>query len=831
MKKILLLIAITNCITAYTQQWHSATILHQLHKAQVHASVLYIAAHPDDENTRLLAYLANERKYRTGYLSLTRGDGGQNLIGNEQGVELGLIRTQELLAARKIDGAEQFFSTAYDFGYSKTSAETFTIWNKQKVLADAVWVIRNFKPDIIITRFPEDARAGHGHHSASGIIAREAYYAAADPTQFTEQLTKGVTTWQAKRIIWNTFNFGSNNTITTNQLKIDVGGYNTLLGKSYGEIAAESRSQHKSQGFGVPSQRGTQWEYFVPIAGDTMVTDIMDGVNTQIHKYATDTITLKKLNWIHTYLAQLIKLYNPNTPETILPNLIQWYTYVQATQGISNHNYYTQAIQNIILNTIGLYTEATTTNAYATQGDSIKINVAINARLTNDVQLKNIYYKTFRFDTGTVLSRNKNFITSKTILLSPTEKLTQPYWLTQAKTQGNFTVDDPAQILLPDGNYEQVQIAVDIMGTLFIIPKQLQYKHTDPVRGELYQPLYIVPPIDVQLIPNVVLHTKQITNPYTIQLTPKTNTHKLTFNCFASPKICGDTVYNVCNITDSLIKNKPITIPIPKLTYNTKPCSNTLYYCVSSGNILNTASNHIRVINYDHIPTIMYLQKATVTLVNDNIVTTTKKVGYIQGAGDKVPEALLQLGYSVDVLTAKDVVYNNIKKYDAIITGIRAYNTNDWLNDVYTELEQYVTKGGNLIIQYNTSNQIGNIQAKITPYNFTISRNRITNENAQVTYINPKEAVLQFPNIITKKDFDGWVQERSIYEATALDPQYRTILSMQDVGENATDGSLIIAKHNKGNYVYCSLALFRQLPAGVAGAYKLLANMVSLKNN
>lgn len=226
----------------------SSDIYLSLRKLNVLGSVLYIAAHPDDENTRLITWLANERLYRTGYLSLTRGDGGQNLIGNEQGIELGLIRTQELLAARRIDGGEQYFSRAYDFGFSKNPEETFTKWPKDSILADVVWMIRRFQPDVIITRFPTTGEGGHGHHTASAILANEAFTAAADPKRFPEQL-RIVKPWQAKRIMWNAFNFGGPVSDAPGQILTDVGGFNALLGKSYGEIAAESRSQHKSQGF------------------------------------------------------------------------------------------------------------------------------------------------------------------------------------------------------------------------------------------------------------------------------------------------------------------------------------------------------------------------------------------------------------------------------------------------------------------------------------------------------------------------------------------------------------------------------------------------------
>src|SRR5215217_3090744 len=280
MKKLYFLLAFVFLfIGSFAQNFAtSADIYLGLKKMNVLGSVLYIAAHPDDENTRLLTYFSKDRLYRTGYLSLTRGDGGQNLIGNEQGLALGLIRTQELLAARRIDGAEQFFTRAFDFGFSKSPEETFTKWDREKILSDVVWVIRKFQPDVIITRFPTTGEGGHGHHTASAILANEAFSAAADPNRFPEQL-KYVKPWQAKRILWNTFNFGGTNTTNADQFHFDDGIYNPLLGKSYGELGAESRSQNRTQGTGSTSVIGQAFEYFRTTKGDPPINDLMDGVD------------------------------------------------------------------------------------------------------------------------------------------------------------------------------------------------------------------------------------------------------------------------------------------------------------------------------------------------------------------------------------------------------------------------------------------------------------------------------------------------------------------------------------------------------------------------
>jgi LmbE family N-acetylglucosaminyl deacetylase len=295
----------------------SAEILQALHKLNTVGSVLYVAAHPDDENTRLLSYMSKEQKVRTGYLSITRGDGGQNLIGKEQGEMLGLIRTQELLAARRTDGAEQFFTRAFDFGYSKTPEETFNFWNRDSILSDMVWVIRNFKPDVMICRFPTTGEGGHGHHTASAILALQAFDDAANPQKFAWQL-KHTAVWQARSIFWNTFNFGTTNTTSENQIKFDVGVYNPLLGKSYGEIAAESRSFHKSQGFGSAKQRGQALEYFKLLKGDSCKNHVLENVNLSWNR-------IKGAEEIQKAIDACIKQFNHNSPNEIVPQLIAVY--------------------------------------------------------------------------------------------------------------------------------------------------------------------------------------------------------------------------------------------------------------------------------------------------------------------------------------------------------------------------------------------------------------------------------------------------------------------------------------------------------------------------
>jgi LmbE family N-acetylglucosaminyl deacetylase len=790
-----LLLTATTFITAkaqYVTPPSAAEIQQQLHKLNVLGSVLYIAAHPDDENTRLLAYLAKEKKYRTGYLSLTRGDGGQNLIGDEQGIELGLIRTQELLAARRIDGAEQFFTRAYDFGFSKSTKEALQKWNHDSVLADVVWVIRNFKPDVIITRFPGDSRAGHGHHSASSVLANEAFAAAADANKFPWQLSNGVTTWQAKRILWNTFNFGSGtNTTSEDQFKINVGVFNPVIGQGYGEIASESRSQHKSQGFGVPRQRGDSYEYFTTTGGTAPTNDLLDQVNTTWGR-----ITNSKK--IQQSIDNIIQQYNFNNPAASTKALAKLYQLLQQQPTNNASEYYwlqekMKAVSNLIVHTAGLFAEATTTQAQVVQGDSLKLQLWVNVRSNTPIQwqqytIKGAITQPLSFK-GVSLTPNTNSIVTHTVQVQP-NATTQPFWLMQSLQNDLFNVP-LSQIGKAENDAAiQIHLELNIEGAILDIPLAVKYKFTDPVKGEKHQPLTILPKQEMRYAQE----------------------NYWSANGAAVPLV-------------QFIKNNTQ----PNSTWRT----DTIVYQPTqlgmvSRNGNSNYSSYVRTIEYDHIPTITYQKAAVTHIINQPIKTAGKRIGYIAGTGDKTAEAIQLLGYEVVMLTQKDMLPDNLQKFDAIVTGVRAYNTEAWLSSAYDVLMQYVQQGGNLIVQYNTNNQIGPVRAKMSPYPFNISRVRVTEENAAVTLLQPNHAIFNYPNRITNSDFDGWVQERSVYQAEQLDKAYIALLEMNDTGETPSKGSLIVAPYGKGNFVYTGLALFRQLPAGVPGAYKLLANLLSM---
>ncbi len=809
------------------ETYTSSEIFQQIKKLNVLASVLYVAAHPDDENNALLPFFAKEELYRTAYLSLTRGDGGQNLIGDEQGIELGLIRTEELLAARKVDGAEQYFSRAYEFGFSKSAAEALRIWNKEKILSDVVWVIRKFQPDVIIKRFPPDKRAGHGHHAASSILAQEAFAAAADPKMFPEQFKYGVKPWQAKRILWNTYNFGGNNTTGEDQLKIDIGGYNPLIGKSYGELGGEARTMHKSQGEGRPRRRGESFEYFLTTGGDAPKNNnLMDGV-------ITDWKRIPGGGPVEEMVNTITKNYDVAKPYLSVPALVQLFKTIKALPEGNWRDKKLDEVQQIIVECSALFVEATSSQSQVVQGGSLTINFNLIKRENVDASLRKVSIGNFDSAFTAPLVTNQNFNLNKIIPVADDEKISQPYWLVYPLTGGNFDVRDQTLIgkAWNDPSFE-VAFVVNIDGEDFMIKRPVQYRYIDPVKGDTYQPIPVLPKIELRYAKD---------NYLSINNKPLTTSNLVKFNSSGE----GENIHSSSGSLDihleqQFSKNwtmKSDSSSDPLIFKNTfvpqakdLNLSEEIFASVKKGN--EVYDHYTKVISYNHIPTITYFPKATTNLVELDIKIVGKKIGYIVGAGDKVPEALQAMGYEVTTLTAADITYEKLKQYDAIITGIRAYNLFEYLSDKNDVLMRYVKNGGNMIVQYLKSNQVGEKNIAVGPYPFKISSgSRVTEEDAKVDFLLPESPALNYPNKITQHDFDGWIQERSTYQAVTLDPKYETPLSMHDTGEEPANGSLAIVKYGEGNFVYASLVFFRELPAGVPGAYRLMANLIALPKN
>ena len=836
----------------------SAEIYAQLKRLNVLGSVLYIAAHPDDENNSLLPFFAKEKMYRTGYLSLTRGDGGQNLIGSEQGIELGMIRTEELLAARGVDGAEQFFSRAYEFGFSKSADEALKFWDHDKILSDVVWVIRQYQPDVIIKRFPPDARAGHGHHAASAILADEAFVAAADPQKFTEQFALGLKPWQAKRIMWNTFNFGGNNTTSEDQFKLEVGGYNPLIGKSYGELGGEARSMHKSQGEGRPRRRGQSYEYFSTSAGEKPVTDLMDGVSTNWSRVEGGQLIGQKIN-------DIINQFNFNNPSLSVPALTNLYAAIKLLPPGNWRNKKLAETQNLIVDCLALFAEAVTQDETAVQGDTLKVTFNFNNRSNVNVTVKKISLfssqtllqqqvsilkmdennSIFHFaaniknaivDSAVSLqvSNNKNISIDHSFKVDDEEPLSQPYWLKNGMSKGYFDVQNPLLIGKAENDANFIaRFVMEVNGQDIVIDRPVQYKYVDPVKGELYEPLTIIPKVTVYVSPTIVLNNVvPAAHPMVrVNYTSNINAHKVPVTL---------TLQNGSNI--EVLKNVPMdfskgvsgSIPIDIKSIYSKGHRNDVHPVMSlqlNGKPTSFSQN-LATIKYDHIPFLNYFYRDNLKIIDKEIKVVGKKVGYIIGAGDKVPDALLAMGYDVNILNEGDLNIENLKQFNAVIVGIRAYNIFEFLSNKTDVLNQYVENGGNLLVQYMKSNQVGLKKIKVGPYPFSIGNTRVTEEDAKVNVLLPAHPAFNYPNKITAEDFEGWVQERSTYQVEKADEHYEKLISMKDTNDKiAGDGSLVVAKYGKGNFVYVSLVLFRQLPAGVAGAYKILANLIALPKN
>lgn len=821
MRNLFLFSVLIFSLPLFSQQieWNSSRILLEIQKLNTTGSVLYIAAHPDDENTRMITYLANERKVRTGYLSLTRGDGGQNLIGEEQGAYLGLIRTQELLAARKLDGGEQFFTRAVDFGYSKTAEETYSIWPHDSLLADVVWVIRNFRPEVIITRFPPDERAGHGQHTVSALLAEEAFDAAADPTKFPEQL-KYVSVWQTQRIFWNTSLRWDDKLVEQikngdkNIVAMDVGGYNPLLGRSYGEIAADSRTNHKSQGFGSTPTRGEQIEYLYLKKG-TQCKDILDGISTTWERY-------RQGSEIKLFLEKIIAEYNILKPANSVDDLLKVYDLLEKMPQDKLIEFKKQQLQNILVACLGLWLEPVAEKDMVANEDTLKVfnNMLLRAEYPVSVDSYSCFNET--------VILNKNLISEKNLndtiqLIIPGRIASSPYWL-DGDYDGLFNAQSQLMIGKPENDPAvSFTYTIKIGDKRFAIRRGMVYKETDAVKGEIYKPVEIIPMVTVNLdftvIPfglneNINISAKISANKNidSIYLTAEDEWQwKVAPELRAVKLNKGESKYLHFNITpDENAKNNTFSI-----AYSTQNSGDRQQFIFAES---------VNIIDYEHIPRQTILEPARIEFVKVDTKIPSKKIAYIEGAGDKVDENLLQLGLNITTIKPEQISVDELKKYDVVIVGVRAYNVSKTLADNQNILMNYVKEGGLVITQYSTNWDI--YRQDIGPYKFKIGRGRVTDENSPVEFLLPDHPVLNYPNKISQEDFKGWIQERGIYFAEELSPEYQAPLAFTDPNEKPQNGSVIIADYGEGAFIYTGIAFFRELPAGVAGAYRLIVNLI-----
>jgi LmbE family N-acetylglucosaminyl deacetylase len=827
---VLVLLAAPVLLAAFPAETpDAAEIRLALAKLNIVGGVLYVAAHPDDENTAFLAWASREKLVDAGYLSMTRGDGGQNLIGTESGELMGVLRTQELLAARRLDGAKQFFSRAIDFGFSKSPAEALAIWGKEEILADTVRVIRTFRPDVIVTRFPTTGEGGHGHHTASAILAEEAFKAAGDPSRFLEQLDT-LAPWQPKRLLWNVFRFGGDapRKDAPGQISADLGGYNALLGRSYTEIAALSRSMHKSQGFGSAERRGIWLNDFKPIVGDAPTKDLFEGID---------------LSWKRIEGGEKIGLllkgagdsFDPRDPSAVVPTLAKAYALLEGAAAAGREGSSSSPskkipdplllrkqndIADVIRACLGVWVEAVASEPSAAPGASVKVAAMILNRSPRAVTLDSVSV-TYAGQPGAggALVPNEPLRREVTLTLPEDAVTTQPFWLRERPGKGLFTVTDPKLIGLPENPPAVVaRFMVRVDGVAIPFETSVVFRRTDPVKGEVYRPFVITPPVMAAFDEKVYAFGSAQPKKVRVTLTS------------------GAAVSGVLRLkTEAGFSSSPAEVPFAfqargeekPVTFTVTPPPGTAVATMTAEAAVGgkVFSRGLVRVDYPHILPQTLFPPAEAKVLRLDVKAPQAPVGYVMGSGDEVPEALRQIGYAVTLLSDDELENGDLSRYAAIVTGIRAYNTRPRLKQAQPRLVDYVEKGGTLVAQYNTTGDL--VTEQLGPYPFKLSRDRVTVEEAPVRFVNPASSLLTFPNRLTAADFDGWVQERGLYFPGTWDARYETVIETHDPGEGDKPGGLLFTRYGKGAFVYTGYAFFRQLPAGVPGAYRLFVNLVS----
>jgi LmbE family N-acetylglucosaminyl deacetylase len=824
-KKILLLLAVFGVVGSVFMQaqqpvmMNSAELKIALKKLLSLGSVLYIAAHPDDENTAVLAYMSRERLMRTGYLSLTRGGGGQNLIGSEKGPLMSVLRTYELLAARKIDGAEQFFTRAVDFGYSKTEEESINIWGKENILADMVFIIRKFRPDVLLSRFStEKGGSGHGHHTASAILAVEAFHAAGDPAMFPEQL-KYVSVWSLKRIFWNDWRpYWRPNEITPEEkeklVSIDVGTYNQLLGESYSEIAALSRSMHKSQGFGAMPRRGQQLDYFNLLAGDPANKDLFEGIDTTWNR-VPGSDKVRKL------LEEANRSFRFEQPDIIIPLLVKALTELKALP----ESYWTvqkeKELRDVIRSCAGLWLEAIADAYTVIPGQDLKVTATVINRAGFPFIFKKIEVPGENKVVEVQQSLQENIPSQQEFSMKITrDQYSQPYWLREKPQKGIFPAANHQLKGLAVEPYPfNIKIFLDTNGQEVWFEVPVVYHWRDPVEGEQIRDLIVSPPVTANFAGNVFYFPTKESQAVDIILRsgPAPVSGELKLNLPSSWQAQPASVsFDIKEPFTEKRGSMEVTPPEKDTS-----CDVTVDLLVG-GKIYHHSQ---LIIKYSHIPILTLHPLVEARLVRVDVKRRGERIGYIMGSGDDIPTYLTQVGYRVETLSDEDLRTRDLSGFDAVVAGVRAYNTRDILKQVQNRLLDYVSNGGNLIVQYNVSR--GLTVEQLGPYPLALSRERVCEEDAAVTLLEPGHALLNFPNKILPVDFDGWVQERGLYFADQWDSRYAALLSCHDQGEAPQKGGLLFAKYGKGVFIYTGYSFFRQLPEGVPGALKLFVNLIS----
>ncbi|HEU4560460.1 MAG TPA: PIG-L family deacetylase [Longimicrobium sp.] len=818
--------------------------------------VLMVGAHPDDEDTQLLAALALEQGADVAYLSLTRGEGGQNGIGPELHEALGVLRTEELLAARRVDGARQFFTRAYDFGFSKSADETFRHWPREELLRDVVGVIRLYRPDVVVAVFSGTPRDGHGHHQVSAIVAREAFGLAGDSTRFPEQIRAGLHPFKPAKFYRSLRGRADSATV-----RIALGELDPLVGRSPFQLAMAARSRHRSQDMGAPEPVGPRYGYLMQLDGTPSLgeTSIWAGIDTTVGGR-----TLSPSRRAHPLEIQL-------SHYTLLLDSLKRSARVLQPAGMVNQLAYALRVlrgevervpgsgrlidpvgtgfmvanerrdaETALTLAAGLVLDATAERARVVPGEEFGVTVTLWNGGTQPVTVGALEP---RVPQGwTVVAADSTPLPSGPVAAGavatrrfrvrvPADAApTEPYFLRQPRDgdlyrwPGDWSVQglpfEPAPL--------QAVARVTVAGAEVPLQNEATFREVDPRQGELRWPVLVVPAMSVLLEPETsILPTGGTQRPlrFRVRLAaagarPVAGTWRLELPQGWSAHPASGQV----TLADGESREVEVSITAPAgVRADSFPLSAS--FTTGAG---QRYTRGVQMVDYPHVRARpLYHPATSVVRAFDVRVPAGLKVAYVEGAGEAGPSILNQLGITPAVLTSDSLAGADLSKYDVIVTGIRAYEVRRDLAATNPRLLEYVRQGGTLIVQYNKYEMV---EGRFNPYPITLAspHDRVTDEASPVRILEPNHPVFTTPNRITAADWEGWVQERGLYFARSWDTAYTPLLEMADPGAPPLRGGLLIAKHGQGTYVYTGLAFFRQLPEGVPGAWRLFANLLAL---
>jgi len=797
-----------------------AAIAQELRSLRTVGTVLHVGAHPDDENTELITYLARGRGFRTAYLSLTRGDGGQNELGRDFDEKLGVLRTHELLAARRLDTGRQFFTRAIDFGFSKTPEETLAFWDKQEVLGDVVRIIRQFRPDVIVTRFPvPPGSGGHGHHTASAMLAVEAFKLAGDPHAYPEQLAQGLTPWQPRRVLWNVFRFGGPANaplpLPGTPFNEDIAGTDAASGQEFGQIAALSRSQHKTQGLGgfaLRPRTGPNGQTFLLLAGEPATSDLMDGVDTTWKRYPGGEA-------IDAALAKIIADFKPDAPAASLPALAALHRQIETLPMDPVLMDKRAQLDRIMQSCAGIRVQTIVDRPEIVPGEKFKLTTTTTVATASAIPLGHN-------PKDPSLKPGEPAVTIAEPIAPADLPITQPYWLREESAAGIARVSDPRLIGRPE-NPPTLALRQEFLvaGVRIAVPDEPVFVTRDE-QGEHRRRLDVIPPVSLAFASEIVFVAPGTAKPVAVTVTAARAGR-------GTLRLRAPAGWSVAPAEQPFAFEQAGAKTTFTFTVTAAAAGGTGRLVAEAEIGGHVYSNKREELRYAHLPLILLQPPASVRVASFDLALRGKNIGYLPGAGDYVAECLEQMGCSVRRLVGSDLAPEKLAGLDAVVIGVRAFNERADLKDHLAGLFAWVEQGGTVIAQYNRPN--GLAAPTLAPYALSIEgpapQLRVTDERAAVTAL-AEHPALTTPNLITAADWDGWVQERGAYFPSKWDEAHFTpLLAMSDPGEAPLKSSLLVARHGKGYYVYTGLAFFRQLPAGVPGAWRLFANLVSLHDD